>query len=139
MSILSEDPLARSSLHCTNDEQGRPIFYWALPSRASELLSQSTAVNIERCYNLQPQLDNKEQARHFWRTLSGEHLLRAFHDLLSRLEYTKTRVQLSSKLYMFVLKPVTPSIISRARILDPRLVCVHSGIYILATTCVLHI
>ena len=71
-----------------------------MASRATELLSQRTAVNIERCFNLQ-QLVDKEQARHFWRTLSGDQLLRAFHDLLSHLEYTKTRVQLSSKLYMF--------------------------------------
>ena len=100
-SVLTEDPLARSSEHCTSDEQGRPIWDWAMSSRATELLSQHTAVNIERCNALQPLLADKEQARHFWRTLSGEQLLRAFHDELSHLEYTKTRVQLSSKLYMF--------------------------------------
>ena len=101
VSILIEDPLARSSEHCTLDEHDRPLWDWAMTSRATELVSQHTAVNIPKCYNLRPQLADKEQARHFWKTLSGEQLLRAFHDGLSHLEYTKTRVQLASKLYMF--------------------------------------
>ena len=100
-SVFAEDPLARSSLHCSSDEHSRPLFDWAMTSRATELFSQRTAVNIGRCFNLQPLLIDKEQARHFWRTLSGDQLLRAFHDLLSHLEDTKTRVQLTSKLYMF--------------------------------------
>ena len=47
-SILTEDPLARSSLHCTTDEHDRPLWDWALASRATEFLSQRTEVNIER-------------------------------------------------------------------------------------------
>ena len=101
VSVLIENPLARSAEHCTLNEQDMPLWDWAMASRAPELVSQHTAVNIQKCYMLRPQLADKEQARHFWKTLSGEQLLRAFHDGLSHLEYTKTRVQLASKLYMF--------------------------------------